>query len=78
MSMREAVEMLARAVVEHPEAVEVTTTEGERLIQVEIRVAPGDVGKVIGRQGRVIKAIRRLANAAVVAEHRRVTVEIGP
>jgi predicted RNA-binding protein YlqC (UPF0109 family) len=78
MSMREAVEMLVRAVVEHPEAVEVTATEGERLIQVEIRVAPGDVGKVIGRQGRVIKAIRRLANAATVAEHRRVTVEIGP
>lgn len=76
MSVREAVQMLTQAVVEHPEAVEVEARESENLLQVEIRVSPDDVGKVIGRQGRVIKAFRRLANAAPAAGHRRVTVEV--
>ena len=56
--MKELVEVIAKSLVEHPDEVVVTETENEKTILVELRVAPSDMGKVIGKQGRIAKAIR--------------------
>ena len=74
--MRELVEFLARALVEDPEAVEVEEIEegGETIL--EVHVAPDDLGRVIGRSGRVANALRSVAKAAATHEDRRVLVEI--
>jgi predicted RNA-binding protein YlqC (UPF0109 family) len=74
--MRELVEFLARALVEEPDAVEVEEFEENGDIVLEITVAEDDVGRVIGRGGRIANAIRTLAKAAAVREDRRVIVEI--
>jgi len=74
--MRELVEFIARALVDHPEAVQVREVEGERTVVIEIKVAPDDVGKIIGRQGRVVNALRTVVRAAAVRTGKRVTVEI--
>ncbi len=73
--MRELVEILAKSLVENPDQVEVTQHEGERSVVIEVRVAPSDMGKVIGKQGRIAKAIRTVVKAASVREDRRVSVE---
>jgi len=70
------VELLARSLVDHPEAVVVQQVDGPHATVVELRVSPEDLGKVIGRGGRVIKAIRILARAAATRSGKRVTVEI--
>jgi predicted RNA-binding protein YlqC (UPF0109 family) len=70
------VELLARSLVDHPEAVVVQEVDGPHATVVELRVSPEDLGKVIGRGGRVIKAIRILARAAATRGGKRVTVEI--
>ena len=70
------VELLARSLVDHPEAVVVQEVDGPHATVVELRVSPEDLGKVIGRGGRVIKAIRILARAAATRSGKRVTVEI--
>ena len=70
------VELLARSLVDHPEAVVVQEVDGPHATVVELRVSPEDLGKVIGRSGRVIKAIRILARAAATRGGKRVTVEI--
>lgn len=74
--MRELVEFLARALVEEPDAVEVEEFEENGDIVLEITVAEDDVGRVIGRGGRIANAIRTLAKAAAVRADRRVIVEI--
>lgn len=74
--MRELVEYLARSLVEHPDEVTVEEFEEEGELILELRVADGDVGRVIGREGRVAKAIRTIARAAGAGEDRRVSVEI--
>ena len=74
--MRELVETIARALVDHPEAVEVNEVEGERSTILELKVAPEDMGKVIGKQGRIAKAIRTVVKAAATKEDKRVVVEI--
>ena len=74
--MRELVELMAQALVEHPEAVSVTETEKNGEIIVELKVAPSDMGKVIGKQGRIAKAIRSVVKAAASKEEKKVTVEI--
>ena len=74
--MRELVEFLARALVEEPDAVKVEELEENGDIVLEITVAEDDVGRVIGRGGRIANAIRTLAKAAAVREDRRVIVEI--
>jgi len=56
--MKELVEAIAKALVDHPEAVVVNEVEGERSTILELKVAPDDMGKVIGKQGRIAKAIR--------------------
>lgn len=74
--MKELVEVMAKALVEYPEEVSVTETEkgGETII--ELKVAPSDMGKVIGKQGRIAKAIRSVVKAAASKEEKKVTVEI--
>ncbi len=74
--MKELVEYLAKALVDYPEQVDVRQVEGERSIILELRVASEDMGKVIGKQGRIAKAIRTVVNAAAVKENKRVMVEI--
>ena len=67
---------LARNVVDEPERVEVETRETDSRVELTLRVAPDDIGKVIGRQGRTIKAIRSVVKAASVKLDRRVSVEV--
>ncbi len=74
--MQELVAVIARALVDHPEAVVTTAKEDEHHISVELHVAEDDMGKVIGRQGRIAKAIRTVVKAAAVRTNKRVTVEI--
>ena len=62
--MKNLVEVIAKALVENPDEVVVTETEKERVIVVELRVAPSDMGKVIGKSGRIAKAIRSVVKAA--------------
>ena len=74
--MKELVEVIAKALVEHPEEVVVTeTVKGGETI-VELKVAPSDMGKVIGKQGRIAKAIRSVVKAAASREDKKVIVEI--
>lgn len=74
--MKELVEVMAKALVEHPEEVSVTETEKNGELMVELKVAPSDMGKVIGKQGRIAKAIRSVVKAAASKEEKKVTVEI--
>ena len=74
--MKELVEVIAKSLVEHPDEVVVTETENETSIVVELRVAPSDMGKVIGKQGRIAKAIRSVVKAAASKEEKKVIVEI--
>ena len=74
--MKELVDVVAKALVENPDEVMVTErTEGRNII-VELHVAPSDMGKVIGKQGRIAKAIRAVVKAASTRENKRVDVEI--
>ena len=74
--MKELVEVIAKSLVEHPEEVVVTENQSEKAIVVELRVAQSDMGKVIGKQGRIAKAIRSVVKAAASKEDRKVIVEI--
>ncbi len=74
--MRELVEILAKALVDNPDQVNVTQTEGERTVDIFLRVAPEDMGKVIGKQGKIAKAIRTVVKAAAAKDGRRVNVDI--
>lgn len=73
---RELVEFVARALVDEPDGVEVTVVEGEKSTIVELKVADGDLGKVIGKQGRIAKAIRTILSAAGTKTGKRVVLEI--
>ena len=74
--MKELVEVIAKSLVEHPDEVVVTETENEKSILVELKVAPSAMGKVIGKQGRIAKAIRSVVKAASSKEDKKVVVEI--
>ncbi|MBQ6541016.1 MAG: KH domain-containing protein [Stomatobaculum sp.] len=74
--MKELVEVIAKALVDHPEEVKVTETEREDAILVELSVAPADMGKVIGKSGKIAKAIRSVVKAASVESEKKVIVEI--
>lgn len=74
--MKELVEVIAKALVDRPEAVEVSEKEDERQTLIELHVAEDDMGKVIGKQGRIAKALRTLVKAAATREEKKVTVEI--
>lgn len=73
--LKKLVEVLVRSLVDQPEAVQVQALEQPRHLTLEVRVAPGDMGKVIGRQGRVARAIRSVVKAAAVKDGRRVDVD---
>jgi uncharacterized protein len=68
--------VLARSIVEQPQKVEVSGTETDSRVDLELRVAPEDMGKVIGRGGRTIRAIRTVVKAASVKVGKRVNVEV--
>jgi predicted RNA-binding protein YlqC (UPF0109 family) len=74
--VKDLVEFIARSLVDDPEAVSVTEIEGERSIILELRVAPDDMGKVIGKQGKIARAIRTITKATAAKEGKRVVVEI--
>ena len=74
--MKELVEVIAKALVENPDEVVVTQKEEGKSITVELHVAPSDMGKVIGKQGRIAKAIRSVVKAASSKDNKRVDVEI--
>ena len=74
--MRELVELIAKSLVDNPDAVQVNEIAGEQSVILELKVAPEDMGKVIGKQGRIAKAIRTVVKAAATKENKRVVVEI--
>ena len=74
--MKDLVEVVAKALVDHPEEVVVTQKNEGKNIVVELHVAPSDMGKVIGKQGKIAKAIRTVVKAASSKDNTRVDVEI--
>ena len=74
--MKELVEVIAKALVDHPEEVSVNEKNEGRTIVPELHVAEGDMGKVIGKQGRIAKAIRSVVKAAAAKEDKKVVVDI--
>ena len=74
--MRETVEMIVKAIVDDAEAVEVREVEQKGTHIIEVRVAEADMGKIIGRQGRTVRALRSLLHAAGLKQHRRYVLEI--
>ncbi|MDI9481885.1 MAG: KH domain-containing protein [Bacillota bacterium] len=74
--MKELLENIARSLVDNPDEVSVNEVEGEKLLILELRVADDDMGKVIGKQGRIAKAIRTVMKAAAVRNDKRIVVEI--
>lgn len=76
VNMKELVEVIAKALVEHPDEVVVTEKTEGRNVVVELHVAASDMGKVIGKQGRIAKAIRSVVKAASSKENKIVDVEI--
>jgi len=75
-SLKEVVETIARVLVDAPDDVAVREIEGESAIVLELRVAPQDLGKVIGKQGRTARAIRTLLRAAGMKLRKRLVLEI--
>ena len=74
--MKELVEVIAKALVDHPDQVVVTEKEEDDQVVIELTVAPTDMGKVIGRQGRIAKAIRAVVKAASAKTDKKVVVDI--
>ena len=74
--MKELVEFIAKALVDDPSAVTVVETDGPNAKVLELKVAPGDLGKVIGKQGRTARSLRTIVAAAGLKRRTRVTLEI--
>ncbi len=74
--MKELVEYIAKSLVDYPEQVEVKEIEEERSTLLELKVAADDMGKVIGKQGKIAKSIRTLTKATAAKEGKRVAIEI--
>jgi len=74
--MKELVEVIAKALVDNPDEVVVTEKEEGKNVTIELHVAASDMGKVIGKQGRIAKAIRSVVKAASLGDNKRVDVEI--
>ncbi len=75
-SARDLVEFVAKSLVDQPEAVQVREVASNQVVTIQLRVAPDDVGKIIGKHGRIVKALRTLLKAAAVQSQQRVMVEI--
>ena len=76
LTMKELVEFIAKSLVDNPDDVSVTQIDGESSIVLELRVAPDDMGKIIGKQGRIAKALRTVVKAAASKERAKVAIEI--
>ncbi len=74
--MKELLTIIARSLVDNPDSVQVNEVAGEHSIILELKVAEVDMGKVIGKQGRIAKSIRTVVKAAAIKENKRVVVEI--
>ena len=74
--MKELVEVIAKALVDDPDSVVVTEREDKKATVLEVKVADSDMGKVIGKQGRIAKAIRSVLKAAAAKEDKKVIVDI--
>lgn len=74
--MKELLTYLAKSLVDSPDSVQVSEVQGERSTILELKVAPDDMGKVIGKQGRIAQALRTIVKAAAVKSGKRVMVEI--
>ena len=74
--MRDTIELIVKALVDDREAVDVRAIEREGTTRIEVRVAPPDMGKVIGRQGRTVRALRSLVYAAGLKQHRRFVLDV--
>lgn len=74
--MKELLEVIAKSLVDYPESVDVTEKEGDEAVTLELRVAEGDMGKVIGKRGRIAQSIRKVMQAAASRENKKVIVEI--
>ncbi len=74
--MKELLEYIAKSLVDYPEEVSVTKIENEQSITLELRVNENDMGKVIGKQGRIAKSLRTVMKAAAAKENKHVVVEI--
>ena len=76
ISLKDLIEYLARALVDHPDEVSVAEIAGEQTVVLELKVAKDDLGKVIGKQGRTVKAMRALLSAASAKLRKRADLEI--
>jgi predicted RNA-binding protein YlqC (UPF0109 family) len=76
--VKEFVEFVVRALVDSPDAVEINQVEGERTSVIEVKVASEDLGKIIGKQGRIANALRTIVKAAAMKDNKKVTLEILP
>jgi predicted RNA-binding protein YlqC (UPF0109 family) len=76
MEMKELIAYIAKALVDNPEAVEVTEVEGEQTSVIALKVAKDDLGKVIGKQGRTARAMRTILSAASTKIRKRAVLEI--
>ena len=74
--MRDTIEMVVKALVDDPSAVDVREVQREGTTRIEVRVAQPDMGKVIGKQGRTVRALRSLVYAAGVKQHRRYVLDV--
>ncbi|KPJ86939.1 MAG: RNA-binding protein [Spirochaetes bacterium DG_61] len=76
MKEKEFLLYIIRALVDEPDAVEINVVEGEKSTIFELKVAPSDIGKVIGKNGRIAKAIRTILNAAIAKSGKRISLDI--
>ena len=76
--MHNFIEFLVKALVDQPEQVNITEVAREEATTYEVRVSPEDLGKVIGKQGRIANAVRTVAKAAAMKDKRKIYVEIVP
>lgn len=74
--MKDLLDYLARALVDHPDDVQIEVIEGERSVILQLKVHPDDIGKVIGKQGRIAQALRTLVKAAATKQGKNAIVEI--
>jgi hypothetical protein len=74
--MKELIEQIVKAIVEKPEDVQVNAIEGEHAVVIELRVAKDDIGKVIGKQGKTITAMRTILNATRAQKQKRQVLEV--
>ncbi len=74
--MKRLVEVIAKSLVDYPEEVRVQETTSEDMIVYELSVSASDMGKIIGKQGKTVKALRTVVNAAAVKENKKVSIEI--